>query len=280
MIENATNLTNATNITTQSEVTAIGPIIYWFKTFFLETWVGNFLLFILVLATVGAAIMPAIINIKNSYYRELAQECATLFQPRAVRLDYDKKRLKYTLNPPHTCWDLFKIAMEKQIKHCRYKARRLCKKVKKAFNDYIDCDDKLKKEVKNSLNDRFAREGLDFIWLDANENEPLEDFVRSEEILECISRGEISLDGDVGTNGRYILLCKGIKIAKTEEPKTREILKDLIELISKDSEIAGHIKKHSKAKSDLEQLLEEYNKKIERAIRDLKVLRWGWWWLK
>ena len=285
MLENATNLTditnitNATNLTTQLEEESAGYIINGLKAFFLEPWVGNLLLFILILATIGVAIMSTILNIKGSFYKRLTQECDVLFQLGKVKLDYDKKGLKYT-HPSHQYWDLFKIEVEKQIGHRRYKARKLCKKVKRAFNDYIDCDNKLFKKVKTSLNDVFARKGWDFIWVDDKEGKSLENIVKSEGIYNCILKGSPSFEERPGKDGGYVLLCNGIKIAKTDKPKMREELKDLIELISNDSGIKGYIKKHGKAESDFEQLLEEYNKKIAKAIQDLKLLRWGRWWLK
>ena len=287
MIENATNLTNATSLATQLEVEPIGDIIFSKLTD--PSWVGNILLFVLILVTI-LGVGTKMAHKRSDFYTRFQQIYNDLLTPGKIKLIHDEKGLTYT-QQEHPEWVGFISMVNKRIKHkpWKYKARGLYEKVKKAVDGYEEYSLSLQREIASKFIDRLNKEELDFTNWDGKGKEPSEDFTIPYAIPPCIDyiigekesltiQKEDRIESErkrvitAGT-GRLILLCHGI-IAKADSESKIKQLNDLIQSMANDEEVKGFITKRDELKIDMEQKMDMYNNKLAKVIQDLRFCRW------
>jgi len=276
MIENTTSLANATKMTTQLEVESIGDIILskLIAVILDPSWIGNVLLFILIVVTIGVAKMA---HKRSDFYNRFQQIYDDLLKLGEVELRYDiGGGLIYT-QQDHQEWKGFIDEVNKQIKRkwWKYKARGLYEKVEKAVDDYKEYRTSTYQKITSVFTDKLKKEGLgSMIWGGVGD-QPLEDYVEIERIpssIENIIKGSPLEEGKSG-DGRYTLKCPS-RIAKTTSKDMIEKLRDLIQSLVDDEGIKELFAKRDKAKGDVDELLKRYNNKLDVVIQDLRFCRW------
>jgi len=268
MIESTTNLVNAMNLTPQLEGMTIEYIKL--KAFFLGSYAGNVLLAILI----GVTIMLFIVETEIiGKYRRFQQVYDDLLKPSTVKLEYNRKELRYT-HQNNLDWDGFISVVKKRIKRhpFRYKARGLYEKVDKAVNGHKKCIASINEKICLLVIDGLKKESFDYMIWNGEGDKPLGDYVDMKRIpysIENIVRGP-PLKEEKKEDGRYALQATSTFAKTTSEDKI-EKLKKLIQLVADDDEIKKLFTKRDDAERDVEEALKLYNNKLAMVIHDLRL---------
>ena len=270
MIGNATNLTDAMNLTAQSEGTAIWYI--WLKTFFLETWVGNFLLFILVLATIGGALASLWIR-KRVRFQKI---CEKWLEPNVIKFKFDNAGFRCPQQNDQE-WAMFFKAVN-WSRHYVIKGQIFYKKAEKAVDSYNRLYERVNTELTSIVTQTIDKVDLGLSFRDSGNYDPQESIMPKKNIVAGIigivtselngeNKYKLSIEP---RNGRFVLYGGSWELAKSHSKDKLKKLMSLLQPLVENTVVKGKVKDIIEAEQKASTARDSYNKVLAKTIRGLR----------
>lgn len=267
---------NATNITTQSEVTAMGYIINWLKTFFLETWAGNFLLFILVFAAIGGVIVTTLTSLwirKRIRFQEIYKKW---LEPNVIKFEFDNEGFRCPLQNDQEWAMFFKVV--NWSRHYVIKGQILYKKAEKAVDSYNRLYERVNTELTSIVTQTIDKVDLGLSFRDSGNYDSQESIMPKKNIVVGIieivtselygeNKYKLSIEP---RNGRFVLYGGNWELAKSHSEDKLKKLMSLLQPLVENTVVKGKVKDIIEAEQKARTAKDSYNKVLAKTIRGLR----------
>lgn len=278
MIENVTNLTNATNranamnLTAQSEGTAIWYI--WLKTFFLEAWLGNLLLAILIVVTIVAPFVNLWIR-KRVRFQELSKKW---LEPNVIKFEFDNEGFRCPQQNNQE-WAMF-FKKVNWSRHYVIKGQIFYKKAEKAVDSYNRLYERVNTELTSIVAQTIDNVDLGLSMRDSGNYHLQESIMPKKDIASDIIKIVTSVLYGVykdeyklpikPTNGGFVLYGESQDFAKSSSEDKLKKLKSLLQPLVGNTDVKDKVSELIKAERKARVTVESYNEVLANAIRWLR----------
>lgn len=262
MLENTTNLTN---------VTILVDV--------LKSHIDAALLGILIVVTILLFYFGSKIDRGYKHMERIQQEYAKFLKPNAVKLEFDKNKLKYSLQDDLD-WSSFFAEVKRQRKYRVHKVPDLYEKAEKTCDKYNESDNSVIIKITSSVTKISGESG--FAAWDGNGNKPIVDYIIPEQtvlvIAEIIKRklkgwdvGDFLIENDCGRFSLYHKRKMAYLLATSDSEEKLKILEKSILSLASDNEIIAIVEELNGIKQDVKEALDAYNEVIAEVIRELRM---------